>query len=234
MGYIYQIRNIDNDKLYIGSTNNFSVRKGKHLYDLKNNRHGNSYLQHAFNQSPTSFRFEILQDKIPDNKLLECEGDELSGYLVNGSIDKNRCYNSTLNPARPTPSPATRDKMRKAALGRKTSPETIAKIRIAKIGRKCSKEHIEKVRQAKIGHKCSQETRIKIGLANAISNLGKKQSKEHIEKTRQIHLGRKNTPETIEKMRQSQKGNKNGAGKRSPEVCEKMKQAWIKRKENDK
>ena len=59
---IYQIRNIVNGKLYIGSSKRLGARKRQHLSDLKCQRHPNRYLQRAYNKyGKESFVFEVIE-----------------------------------------------------------------------------------------------------------------------------------------------------------------------------
>lgn len=59
---IYAIVNKINDKMYVGSSVILQQRKGKHLWDLRNNKHANRYLQFAFNKyKETNFEFKILE-----------------------------------------------------------------------------------------------------------------------------------------------------------------------------
>lgn len=60
---IYQIRNILNNDIYIGSTTlSFKRRFIQHKSDLKNNTHRNIHLQRAYNKfSSDCFIFEILE-----------------------------------------------------------------------------------------------------------------------------------------------------------------------------
>lgn len=53
---IYYLRNIRNDKRYIGQTIDFDRRKHEHFKSLRNNTHVNDYLQHSFNNLFTHFR----------------------------------------------------------------------------------------------------------------------------------------------------------------------------------
>lgn len=46
---IYSITNVNDNKVYIGSTNNFEKRYYRHLHLLKKNKHFNIHLQRAFN-----------------------------------------------------------------------------------------------------------------------------------------------------------------------------------------
>lgn len=58
---VYQIRNIVNNKIYIGSSNDLRIRFISHKSLLKNNRHFNIYLQNAYNKyGKDNFIFEII------------------------------------------------------------------------------------------------------------------------------------------------------------------------------
>lgn len=60
---IYKITNLVNSKFYIGSAVYFKHRKGVHIYDLKNNRHGNIHLQRAWNKyGKKAFKFELIEE----------------------------------------------------------------------------------------------------------------------------------------------------------------------------
>lgn len=59
---IYQIRNIINNKVYIGSSNDIKERAASHKSMLLNNRHHSKHLQRAFNKwGFENFRFEIIE-----------------------------------------------------------------------------------------------------------------------------------------------------------------------------
>lgn len=59
--YIYSIKNIINNKRYIGQTVNIKKRKSYHFWSLNNNRHFNSKLQNDFNKYGfDNFEFKIL------------------------------------------------------------------------------------------------------------------------------------------------------------------------------
>jgi group I intron endonuclease len=58
---IYCIRSLANNKCYIGSAKNFSLRKNEHFYELRNNKHANIHLQNSWNKyGENNFIFEIL------------------------------------------------------------------------------------------------------------------------------------------------------------------------------
>lgn len=71
---VYQIRNLQNGKLYIGSTENLLTRKTAHFSALKGEYHRNSKLQKAYNKyGKENFIFEIIEFCEDKNKLIECE-----------------------------------------------------------------------------------------------------------------------------------------------------------------
>lgn len=77
---IYQIRNIVNNKIYVGSSSIFEKRKTRHIYELRNGNHHSSKLQRSFNKyGEESFIFEILETLNSNSKdeLLEKEQEYL-------------------------------------------------------------------------------------------------------------------------------------------------------------
>lgn len=63
MKAVYQIRNLINNKRYIGSTKDVIQRWKYHKDNLQKNRHGNQYLQHAWNKyGENNFVFEIIEE----------------------------------------------------------------------------------------------------------------------------------------------------------------------------
>lgn len=79
---VYQIRNKQNNKIYIGSTSGrFSKRLTSHIRELIGNRHHSKHLQNCFNQNPCFDYFEIsiLEVCFPE-KCLEREQVYLDLY----------------------------------------------------------------------------------------------------------------------------------------------------------
>lgn len=59
---VYQIRNVVNNHIYIGSANNLYRRKREHWHALSENKHVNLYLQRAFNHyGMDKFKFEVIE-----------------------------------------------------------------------------------------------------------------------------------------------------------------------------
>jgi group I intron endonuclease len=70
---IYQIKNLHNNNIYIGSTKEFKKRKSRHLRDLKKGEHHSVYLQRSYNlYGLESFIFEILEECL-EEELFEKE-----------------------------------------------------------------------------------------------------------------------------------------------------------------
>lgn len=79
---VYKITNIDNGKVYVGSSKNLKNRLNRHLWYLKKNTHSNSHLQRAWNKyGEDKFEFSVLEF-VPDvNILLEREQHYMNLYL---------------------------------------------------------------------------------------------------------------------------------------------------------
>lgn len=69
---IYSIRNILNNKVYIGQSVNLRKRKTRHFSELRNHRHPNPHLQRAFNKyGEDAFLFSII---------IYCNKEDLTYY----------------------------------------------------------------------------------------------------------------------------------------------------------
>jgi len=114
MGGIYQIRNVINNDVYIGSAIDFYQRKKKHFNSLKNNTHHSRHLQSAIK------KYGI--DKFVFEKLATCPNEyllKLEQWFIN-EIKPN--YNICITAG--------------SSLGLKRSKETKAKYSIAQTGNK--------------------------------------------------------------------------------------------------
>lgn len=84
---IYQIKNKENNKAYIGSSNNIKYRWYRHAWQLKSNDHYNAHLQRAWNKyGEESFEFVILM-LCHKSLLLRCE----QWFLDNLNSEYNIC-----------------------------------------------------------------------------------------------------------------------------------------------
>lgn len=239
---IYKLTCTTNNKIYIGKATNISKRISRH----KNTAKWESpryYLQHAINKHGwESFTVEILEtfkdfDKSSDDdRKLILERESYYIELFN-STDKNIGYNickhSSDNTGRKL-SEETKEKMRKAHLGKVFSEEHRKNISKHRKGAKASEEAkrnmslarlgvpiSEETRKKRIGKTVSEETRKKIALASR----GRKHTEEAKEKMRVAATGRRHPQEIIDKMVLKRKGYKH-----SEETIEKMKQGHLRNK----
>lgn len=87
---IYKIQNLVNNKVYVGSSKSLKRRQYEHYFQLKNNKHKNSYLQHSYNKyGKESFVFFILEECL-EEQLLEREEYWIKHY---NSSDSKFGYN---------------------------------------------------------------------------------------------------------------------------------------------
>jgi group I intron endonuclease len=69
---IYKIKNIKNNKIYIGSSVNLGNREKKHFWMLRKNIHDNDYLQHSYNKYGKEwFIFDILEICTPEELIVK-------------------------------------------------------------------------------------------------------------------------------------------------------------------
>lgn len=75
IGTIYCIRNIINNKMYIGKTLSFKRRRREHLYELRSGNHHNKHLQKSWNKyGEDNFSLCILLN-------LVCDSEEYLGII---------------------------------------------------------------------------------------------------------------------------------------------------------
>ena len=88
---IYKITNIQNGKIYIGQTSNFSKRFNEHRLSLNKKIHHSKHLQRAWDKyGEENFKFEILE--IVDDTLILDEREQY--YLdIFESWNRNKGYN---------------------------------------------------------------------------------------------------------------------------------------------
>lgn len=101
---IYQIRNLVNNKLYVGSSNDLLKRKREHFRTLNKEIHCNKKLQRAFDKySEQNFIFEIIEFVEDKNKLIEYEQYWINtlksvqeGYNINIVAGKGPVYKKSI------------------------------------------------------------------------------------------------------------------------------------------
>lgn len=181
LGGIYEIKNIESGKRYIGSACNFLVRWKNHRNELNRSVHDNSHLQNAWNKySEDAFEFNVL---------LVC--DKNNNILYEQAFLDKMCptYNIAKNATAPM-------------LGLHHTKETCAKLSAINKGKIFSKEHKRKLSMAQKGKKASEEVRLKMSKARK----GKKFTEEHKRNLSASLRGRVFTEESKMKMSEAQKG----------------------------
>lgn len=85
---VYIIRNLDNGKVYIGSTKSYRKRMNEHRNDLIRQIHVNKHLQRSFNKG---YKFECsIVEKADLQELINKEREYCDSYC---SYDKTKGYN---------------------------------------------------------------------------------------------------------------------------------------------
>jgi len=127
---VYKITNSINDKVYVGQT----VQKLRERLDANNiENHYNEYLRNAFNKHGyDSFCVSVLSYCDTIDELNEKEAYWISFY---GSTEQSKGYNLLEGGNNKRHHNLTREKLRKANTGHITTPETREKIRKAMLGR---------------------------------------------------------------------------------------------------
>jgi group I intron endonuclease len=173
---IYALVNLQDGKIYIGSSSDIKKRVHDHLYLLRQNQHPNSHLQYAFNKyGESAFELRLLQEIAIDDELLVAEQYWLDytrcynhqfGYNIDPSAkrtflsEETRAKISAGNRGK-TRSQEVRERIRATLKGRSLPEET----RIKMAGRTHSDETRKKIAEAGRGRVRSVETRAKIGAA---------------------------------------------------------------------
>ena len=144
---IYQIRNLIDDKIYVGRASFLDKRKWEHYRTLRYNKHSNIYLQNAYNKYGVSFFvFEILEECNKDMlisrehhwcKKLNCNNPKI-GYNLAITHPTIGFYKH---------SDETKLKISNALKGKKRSEEAIRRMRATKIGCKLSENHKNKIKE---------------------------------------------------------------------------------------
>jgi group I intron endonuclease len=195
---IYWIRCLIDNRVYVGSTINFSSRWSQHRSALNLNKHKNYRLQRVWNEcGEEAFVFEVM-GYVCDLSLLGVLEDE---HIVRyQAADPRFGFNSLL-------------------AGRRYPEEIRRKLSEAKRGKLLSEEHRKKLSEAHRGMKHTDEARRKISESNrsrvygeetlrrmSESQRGKKLSEEHKQKLREAGLNKKLSEEHKKKLRESRRG----------------------------
>lgn len=205
IGGVYCIRNILNNKRYIGSTINFKKRWFIHRDKLNKKIHLSRHLQSAWDKyGESSFIFEVLEE-CNEEKLIVKEQYCLDyyksynhdkGYNVRKIAESNRGIIF---------SDEHRRKIGEAHRGRHHTEETRKKLSIAY---NSEKHHMKGENNSFFGKHHSEETKIKISKKNSginHPNFGKKCSEERRRKIGDAQKGKRLTEDTKRKISEAHK-----------------------------
>lgn len=196
---IYIIYNKFNSKMYIGSSIHVHRRLKEHINNLKNNKHANIHLQHAYNKYKDFIDFELL-DECPIESLAYMEQ---YWFNITGCTNRKYGYNIDLSAFN--------------SGGRKTSEETRLKISTRNKGKRLPKEVVEKIRLSNLGQKRPEQS-IKMRLRYEQGNpnkLGLKYlSQDKLEEvkiklsisTKRRYENEDNLPKTRQKLKMLKEG----------------------------
>jgi group I intron endonuclease len=128
---VYQIRNLENGKIYVGSSVRLNVRFGEHVNKLNKQTHPCRYLRSSWRKhSADSFVFEVLAYCAPEHAV----------WLEQRFLDG-------LNPAYNT------CRIAGSTLGTRRTEEAKAKMRAARVGIVFTAEHLENMRTASLARR---------------------------------------------------------------------------------
>ena len=151
---IYKIENLINHKVYIGQSVVVENRLNHHKQMLNNDKHFCPHLQHAWNKyGKDNFSFEVLEECLKE----ELDAKETYWLDYYGGYESEITYNQrSAGQETHNVSEETKEKLRKANLGKKYSAETVAK-RVEKIkghpywGRKWTEEEKKRASEKRKG-----------------------------------------------------------------------------------
>jgi group I intron endonuclease len=178
---IYKIVNIENNKIYIGSSKNLTTRWYKHSYHLKKGNHHCKHLQYSYNKyGKGSFTFDIIEECDISNLIVREQF-----YIDSLSPEYNTCQVAGTTAGRKL------TEEHKRRIGVTNSKLRLTDERKAEISdfmrtRPCSSDTREKMAKAKRGSKLTQEQKDAVSKAQK----GKPKSEETKEKIRKSLLNR--------------------------------------------
>lgn len=167
---VYSITNITNGHMYIGSTKNIGRRWRNHKAKLRHNKHGNPYLQNAWNKyGEDKFTFEVVEQVSGGKEnLLEVE----QKYLDNIDPKYNIAKDAVASMRGKSFSEEHKRKISEAQKGREFSEEHKKHISEASKGRTYSQEYKDHMAKIKKAENLSEETREKISKGCRGENAG--------------------------------------------------------------
>lgn len=139
----YVIRNIENNKIYVGSSKDFAIRKGKHWEQLRGGVHHSRYLQRAWDKyGETKFVWEIIEySTVHYDPMRRKDGTTYSNDYKEMLVAREQYFMDLLKPA------YNMNPIARSRLGTRHSPETIAKLKALRL----TDEHKAKISIGRTG-----------------------------------------------------------------------------------
>lgn len=193
---IYEIKNLINGKIYIGSSSNLKKRMYSHIYNLRNNRHRNSFLQNSWNKyGESNFHFSVVEFVGDISNLLTREQywiDTTMCYIRSNGFNIRKIAESNYGIKLSEESKKRMSESRKGKgspwFGKRLSTEHRKKLSDSKKGKetwnkgkKLSLEHIEALKTSHLGNKLTKTQKLKIKESNIGKHLGSKNSQSSID-----------------------------------------------------
>jgi hypothetical protein len=219
-GGVYRIKNLVNDKIYVGSAINLAQRKSQHFHNLQNGKSHNSHLQNSYDlYGKDNFIFEIIEYTNDNEYMLERENywiDLLKannpdfGYNVREDATNNvgiifsKEHRQKISDSRKGthPSDETREKISNSSKGRFVSEITRQRMSVSRPGFAHSKETRDQMSVSRKGRVTSKETREK----QSVAGKGRITSTKTKEKISLSHIGIPRSDETRSKISLSRMG----------------------------
>ncbi|CAB4141321.1 grpIintron_endo, group I intron endonuclease [uncultured Caudovirales phage] len=203
---VYQIKNLINNKVYIGITTKDPIdRWNQHL---KKHFNKNFILYKAMRKyGPDNFHFSIIEQTNNLDHLKELESKYIQEYNSYCFTENSNGYNMTLGGKGLfgyKHSNQTKKKLSEANKGKPLSEETKRKLSEANKGRTLSEEHKRKVSETLKGRTLSEEH--KRNLSKAARGKQKIHSEESKRKMRDAKIGKPLSEETKRKLSEAFKG----------------------------
>lgn len=181
--FIYQIKCLPTGRCYVGSAQDYPVRRSSHLCELRKGCHFNSQLQRSWNKyGEDSFEFSIIETvdntvryEEEQKAIDDCQdvfntakAGEPPSFLGGTQTPEVRARISSGRSGIPMPE-ETKEKLRIARTGRRSSPEAVRKMQEGLTGLKRSDQALENYRKAWSPHRRLEHS-LKVKEANRRKN----------------------------------------------------------------
>lgn len=229
---IYIIKNIVNNKCYIGQSQNIETRIREHKYLLRNNKYGNLKIQNAWNKyGEDNFVFEVIEecsiDELDEKEIFYIQeydshangynntdgGGGVRGWKHSDEFKQKMSLSNKLNPRHPSPEQIARLVEYNKTRDYHHSEETRAKMSKAHQGLKATEEAKSNMVKAQKKVWENNDERRKQNSERWVANnpwtlMSEEKKTETIEKIRQQNKGKKRSAETCVNIGNIHRGSK--------------------------